>query len=42
MSQRCHTRPNLTQFDNVLLGVDATSSSNAWAVGRADDVDLTP
>jgi hypothetical protein len=38
MSQRCHTRPNLTQFDNVLLGVDATSSSNAWAVGRADDV----
>jgi hypothetical protein len=30
--------PNLTQFDNVLFGVDATSSSNAWAVGRADDV----
>jgi hypothetical protein len=29
--------PNLTQFDNVLFGVDATSSSNAWAVGRADD-----
>jgi hypothetical protein len=29
--------PNLTQFDNVLFGVDAISSSNAWAVGRADN-----
>ena len=28
--------PNLTQFDNVLWGVDAVSSSIAWAVGRAD------
>jgi hypothetical protein len=28
--------PNLTQFDNVLFGVDATSSSSGWAVGRAD------
>jgi hypothetical protein len=28
--------PNLTQFDNVLWGVDARSSSSAWAVGRAD------
>jgi hypothetical protein len=28
--------PNLTQFDNVLWGVDALSSTSAWAVGRAD------
>jgi hypothetical protein len=28
--------PNLTQFDNVLWGADALSSSSAWAVGRAD------
>ena len=28
--------PNLTQFDNVLWGVDARSSTSAWAVGRAD------
>ena len=28
--------PNLTQFDNVLWGVDALSATSAWAVGRAD------
>jgi hypothetical protein len=28
--------PNLTQFHNVLWGVDALSPSSAWAVGRAD------
>jgi hypothetical protein len=28
--------PNLTQFDNVLWGVDALSPTSAWAVGRAD------
>ena len=28
--------PNLTQFHNVLWGVDALSTVNAWAVGRAD------
>jgi hypothetical protein len=28
--------PNLTQFDNVLWGVDAPTANNAWAVGRAD------
>jgi hypothetical protein len=28
--------PNLTRFDNVLWGVDALSSTSAWAVGRAD------
>jgi hypothetical protein len=30
------TSPNLTQFDNVLWGVDALSPTSAWAVGRAD------
>jgi hypothetical protein len=33
--------PNLTQFDNVLFGVDAISPSNTWAVGRADN-DTSP
>ena len=28
--------PNLTQFQNVLWGVDALSPGSAWAVGRAD------
>jgi hypothetical protein len=28
--------PNLTQFSNVLWGVDALSSGGAWAVGRAE------
>ena len=28
--------PNATPFDNVLWGVDALSSTSAWAVGYAD------